>query len=256
MQSVIRRNDRHENSRTEIRTRNQWIPISTHPIVSYNLTIQSITPMINLRDCAIWVVANVSCGPGTLSESKMMIKSINAGWAVSAVCRPKGRLMSFFVAARAPKIYQRISRNDHRLQLRPNSQPASFQQRPLCSSRNVNDIRWCCEFGYSLSRILKVRWRMSTRKILESAVTHVQQWGWTTEAIALGATEQGLSPYSHGLFPRYYLHISDPALCDDVLFEAFHTPWCSRQFNLRSLISAVQLNWWSTCKTVCMMLGS
>ena len=30
----------------------------------------------------------------------------------------------------------------------------------------------------------------------------MHQWGWTTEAIALGAKDQGLSPYSHGLFSR------------------------------------------------------
>mmetsp|Transcript_42595 Transcript_42595/g.85269 ORF Transcript_42595/g.85269 Transcript_42595/m.85269 type:complete len:293 (-) Transcript_42595:289-1167(-) len=39
-------------------------------------------------------------------------------------------------------------------------------------------------------------------QVLEAALGHVHQWGWTSQAIAAGATEQGLSAYAHGLFPR------------------------------------------------------
>eukprot|EP00291_Cryptomonas_curvata_P006794 CAMPEP_0172204300 /NCGR_PEP_ID=MMETSP1050-20130122/31855_1 /TAXON_ID=233186 /ORGANISM="Cryptomonas curvata, Strain CCAP979/52" /LENGTH=135 /DNA_ID=CAMNT_0012882795 /DNA_START=139 /DNA_END=542 /DNA_ORIENTATION=+ len=64
-----------------------------------------------------------------------------------------------------------------------------FKSRMLCTtSKDVNDIRW---------------------KILESAVPHVHQWGWTTEAISLGAQDQGLSPYSHGLFPRGAVELAE-----------------------------------------------
>mmetsp|Transcript_7065 Transcript_7065/g.16484 ORF Transcript_7065/g.16484 Transcript_7065/m.16484 type:complete len:299 (-) Transcript_7065:182-1078(-) len=39
-------------------------------------------------------------------------------------------------------------------------------------------------------------------QVLDAALNHVHQWGWTAQAIAAGAKDLGLSAYSHGLFPR------------------------------------------------------
>jgi len=39
-------------------------------------------------------------------------------------------------------------------------------------------------------------------QILDEALKHVHQWGWTAQAIAAGAKDKGLSVYAHGLFPR------------------------------------------------------
>ena len=41
-----------------------------------------------------------------------------------------------------------------------------------------------------------------SRAILDEALLHVPQHGWTTQAIVMGVKAQGLSPSAHGIFPR------------------------------------------------------
>lgn len=43
------------------------------------------------------------------------------------------------------------------------------------------------------------------RAILDDALLHVPQHGWTIQAVIEGVKAQGLSPSAHGIFPRYEL---------------------------------------------------
>eukprot|EP00961_Rhodomonas_salina_P022453 302077-Rhodomonas_salina.1 len=68
-------------------------------------------------------------------------------------------------------------------------------------------------------------------QVLDAALNHVHQWGWTAQAIAAGAKDLGLSAYSHGLFPRcYHQHSSEPNIMSDKL----------------DALVGVRSSWWST----------